>query len=125
MAWFRSHLRLSGNVLALWAWLLLANHVCLDAGDVHAAIVPVESHGSAGSHDDHAATHSDCLSAISSAADLSHGRTPIASDAPPWHAVASTGIQAVPNGCGVDRPPDSALGRYGPSLFLLHSALLI
>lgn len=125
MAWFRCRLGLIGSVLALCAWFLLVSHLCVDAGDVHAEIIPVESHGSGESHDDHAAAHPDCLSAISSPVDQNHGCSPVAPEALPWHPTSSPGSQAVPKGSGVNPLPSSALVRSSPLLFLLRSVLLI
>lgn len=111
--------------MALCAWFLLASHFCVDAGDVHAEIIPVESHGSGESHHQDAAVHPDCFSAISSAVDQHQGGSPVAPEALPWHLTSSAGIQAAPRGSGVHPLLDPVLVRSGPSLFLLHSVLLI
>src|SRR5512134_1458012 len=67
MPWLRLHSRSFGTVAALFAWLLLATHPCVDVGGAHTPVAPHHTHAEADQRAE--AAHSECLLTVTTSSD--------------------------------------------------------
>jgi len=114
-----------GIVLPLFAWLLLALHVCADGADDHATVVPEQGHHGEGPASAGSEAESDCHSAawVRHERGTAASRLSLEASGSPANASIWTGLDRAPMAGtqrAIPRPAESP-----PRLYLLHAALLI